>query len=240
MPKQTSTSRTKRCSGPYPQPPRTRSQTSASTMNHPTRTAASTAAPHGRYHTSTWPQTMHSPHAMPSHLTGYPHPQQTMTTQPERAIPPSPTTPVTPGHGGVQGSNNPSAPWTTRDDDILLQARAQSHGWNQIQRDHFPNKTPNACRKRYERLTKRRGSDWNDERMDRVTHRYMQMREQTWRPLADAVGEDWQDVEKLVSKKGPPHHHSACHSRPHHIMASPNHNSTSRVCLLRYIRSVPC
>lgn len=80
-----------------------------------------------------------------------------------------------------------------------MTARAQGHGWGPIQRDNFPSKSANACRKRYERLVaKRRGSDWNDERVDRVAAQYMELREQTWRPLAEAVGEDWREIEKLV------------------------------------------
>lgn len=200
MPKQTSSSRTKRPSGPYPQTPRTRSQTSAPMMNHPIRTAAPAPAPHARYHPSSWLQTIGSAHAMPSNLTGYSQSPRTVTQPAERTIPPSPTTPATPGPGGMQSRNNPSGPWSPGDDEILLQARAQAHSWNQIQKDHFPNKTPNACRKRFERLeAKRRGSDWSDARRERVTHQYMQMREQMWRPLADSVGENWQEVEKLVS-----------------------------------------
>jgi hypothetical protein len=44
------------------------------------------------------------------------------------------------------------------DDDILIQARAQGLNWNQIAQKHFPNKSPHACRKRYERLMVRRPS----------------------------------------------------------------------------------
>ncbi|KAI2178153.1 hypothetical protein LOZ22_004690, partial [Ophidiomyces ophidiicola] len=97
-----------------------------------------------------------------------------------------------------------TGPWSSRDDEILLAARAQNQGWNQIQRDHFPSKSANACRKRYERLNaKRRGAaDWNDERIDRLANSYMLMREQTWRPLADAVGENWEDVEKMCLERG--------------------------------------
>lgn len=93
-----------------------------------------------------------------------------------------------------------SVPWPSRDDNLLIAARLQGLGWGQIQKEHFPTKTPNACRKRYERLiAKRRGSDWDSERFERLGIRYRELREQTWRPLADAVGEKWQDVEKIVS-----------------------------------------
>ena len=91
--------------------------------------------------------------------TGNPHPQQSTSTQPKQTIPELTTTPVTSDH---------RVSWTSGDDDILLQVRAQGHGWNQIRRDHFPNKTANALRKRYERVTYRRGSDAKDDSNGRV------------------------------------------------------------------------
>jgi hypothetical protein len=48
--------------------------------------------------------------------------------------------------------NTGSRAWSAKDDDILIQARAQGLNWNQIATKHFPNKSPNACRKRHERL----------------------------------------------------------------------------------------
>lgn len=97
-------------------------------------------------------------------------------------------------------SSNYSTSWSTHDDNILMNARARSHGWSQIQKEHFPLKTPNACRKRYERLVaKKRGPDWDPEKLERLSREYCQLREQTWKPLADAMGEKWQDVEKVVS-----------------------------------------
>jgi hypothetical protein len=81
-----------------------------------------------------------------------------------------------------------------------MQARAHSHGWGQIQKEHFPKKTANACRKRYERLVaKRRGPEWDQEKLERLSVEYNRLREQTWQTLAFAVGEKWQDVEKAVS-----------------------------------------
>lgn len=98
------------------------------------------------------------------------------------------------------GGANISSTWTVHDDSILMQARAHSHGWGQIQKEHFPKKTANACRKRYERLVaKRRGPEWDQEKLERLSVEYNRLREQTWQPLAFAVGEKWQDVEKAVS-----------------------------------------
>lgn len=97
-------------------------------------------------------------------------------------------------------SNTSSTSWPSRDDNILINARTQGQGWSQIQKEHFPGKTANACRKRYERLVaKRRGSDWGIEKLEKLGAEYRLLREQTWKPLADAMGERWQDVEKAVS-----------------------------------------
>lgn len=93
-----------------------------------------------------------------------------------------------------------SGPWQDEEDNILLNARLQGHGWGQIQREHFPLKTPNACRKRYERLVaKKRGNDWDEEKFEKLGVLYKQLREQIWKPLADAMDEPWEDIEKAVS-----------------------------------------
>ena len=92
-----------------------------------------------------------------------------------------------------------SGPWTSHEDEILEHARSQSAGWSQIAAEHFPNKTPNACRKRHERLReRRRGTDWDEARIGRVANGYRERREQMWRPLAEKLGERWEHVEKVV------------------------------------------
>ncbi|KAI2076702.1 hypothetical protein LOZ39_002606 [Ophidiomyces ophidiicola] len=165
---------------------------------NPLRTAAPTAA--ASHALSPWPAPVAHARSLPSHITAY-APSRRFAGPPH--TPPAtialPVSPVVPSSG--LGS---TGPWSSRDDEILLAARAQNQGWNQIQRDHFPSKSANACRKRYERLNaKRRGAaDWNDERIDRLANSYMLMREQTWRPLADAVGENWEDVEKMCLERG--------------------------------------
>ncbi|KAF3402316.1 hypothetical protein DPV78_003647 [Talaromyces pinophilus] len=45
--------------------------------------------------------------------------------------------------------------WSSQDDVILLNARSQGDGWAKIQREKFPNKTANSCRKRHELLDER-------------------------------------------------------------------------------------
>ncbi|WEW58830.1 hypothetical protein PRK78_004298 [Emydomyces testavorans] len=185
MPRQTPSRASKR-SAPYPSKTKTGTPTSSKGMN-PLPTTATAAPPT----LSPWQGPSSQSRSSPSHIAAYPS-RLSGAERSTTAIPSSPMTPT-----------STSGPWTRRDDDILLTARAQAQGWNQIQKDHFPSKSANACRKRYERLiAKRRGSDWNDERIDRLASQYMQMREQTWRPLADAVGENWEDVEKLCLERG--------------------------------------
>jgi Myb-like DNA-binding domain len=94
---------------------------------------------------------------------------------------------------------NPSSNWSSRDDAVLLSSRSRGQGWSQIQRENFRNKTANACRKRHERLVaKRRGIEWNQEMLEKLSTEYSKIREDIWQPLARAVGEKWQDVEKAV------------------------------------------
>ncbi|KAH8700782.1 hypothetical protein BGW36DRAFT_292130 [Talaromyces proteolyticus] len=121
------------------------------------------------------------------------------------------------------GSTNVSSTWSGSDDAVLMNARARNHGWNQIQKDHFPNKTANACRKRYERLVaKRRVPEWDQEKLEKLSAEYNRLREETWQALASAIGEKWQDVEK------------ACFDRGLKLLTSPsrahyrNHNQVQR------------
>ncbi|KAK2731648.1 hypothetical protein FQN57_003189 [Myotisia sp. PD_48] len=163
------------------------------THHHIMTSAAGTMAPPSQHD---WYRTANPSNPMLPPIS--PYAQQHM---PRERAPPlrSPASPTPASHY----SSSSASPWVAQDDEILLAARAQSQGWSQIQREHFPNKSSNACRKRYERLVaKQRSTDWNDERVDRVASQYMQMRERTWRPLADAVGEDWRDVEKLCLERG--------------------------------------
>ena len=178
MGKQTPSRSSKR-SEPYP-PPRTRQEMSTVSMNlsHATNPTAC--------HPLTWPLAP-TTRSMPPPAIGQYHQRHQPADRTKHA---SLTLPAT----------NPSSPWSTEDDETLLEARSRSLGWNQIQRDNFPFKTPNACRKRYERLiAKRRNSEWDGERAERVMSGYMRLRQQIWRPLAEAVDENWQDVEKFVS-----------------------------------------
>jgi uncharacterized Zn-finger protein len=53
------------------------------------------------------------------------------------------------------GGSTQSISWSAQDDEALIQARTQGLSWNQIAPKYFPEKTTNACRKRYERLMER-------------------------------------------------------------------------------------
>ncbi|KIW17085.1 hypothetical protein PV08_04276 [Exophiala spinifera] len=91
-----------------------------------------------------------------------------------------------------------SGPWTAREDDILVKARSQGLAWEEIHKQCFPNKTGNACRKRHDRLLiKARDPTWDEARIQKVVYRYNRARESMWRPIADQVGERWEDVEKV-------------------------------------------
>ena len=92
-----------------------------------------------------------------------------------------------------------SGAWTQEDDRTLLALRAMGKNWNQIQREAFPTKTGNACRKRHERLMERRGqNDFDNRKLERLSKEYMSMRKEIWQPLAARCGEKWNVVEAQV------------------------------------------
>ncbi|KAE8551077.1 hypothetical protein TMatcc_009170 [Talaromyces marneffei ATCC 18224] len=102
-----------------------------------------------------------------------------------------------------ESGTNHASNWSYHDDTVLINARARGQGWSQIQKEHFLNKTANACRKRHERLVaKRRGTEWNQEMLEKLSTEYSRCREQIWQPLANAIGEKWQDVEKICFERG--------------------------------------
>jgi hypothetical protein len=107
--------------------------------------------------------------------------------------------------GGPVGGSLPtqhrasSGAWNQDDDRMLLSLRAMGKNWNQIQRDAFPTKTGNACRKRHERLMERRGqNDFDNRKLERLSKEYMSMRKEIWQPLAARCGEKWNVVEMQV------------------------------------------
>jgi len=81
--------------------------------------------------------------------------------------------------------------------------RAMGKNWNQIQREAFPTKTGNACRKRHERLMERRGqNDFDNRKLERLSKEYMSMRKEIWQPLAARCGEKWNVVEMQCMSNG--------------------------------------
>jgi hypothetical protein len=93
-----------------------------------------------------------------------------------------------------------SGAWTASEDQTLLAARQAGQNWTQIQATYFPTKTPNACRKRHERLMERRGADdWDTRKMEQIAKEYMAMRKEIWAPLALRTGQKWHVVEQKVS-----------------------------------------
>ncbi|KAK3995297.1 hypothetical protein QBC44DRAFT_30296 [Cladorrhinum sp. PSN332] len=113
------------------------------------------------------------------------------------------------GMGGPVGGPLPaqhrasSGAWNQEDDRTLLALRAMGKNWNQIQREAFPGKTGNACRKRHERLMERRGqNDFDNRKLERLCKEYMSMRKEIWQPLAQRCGEKWNVVEMQCMSNG--------------------------------------
>jgi hypothetical protein len=110
-----------------------------------------------------------------------------------------------PEKGGPVGSALPpqhelsTGAWDQDDDQTLLVLRAMGKNWNQIQREAFPGKTGNACRKRHERLMERRSqTEFDNRNLERLCRGYMTMRKEIWQPLASRCGEKWNVVEMQV------------------------------------------
>lgn len=71
--------------------------------------------------------------------------------------------------------------------------------WPPIQSAYFPTKTPNACRKRHERLMEKRNSDdWDNIKLQNLAKEYMTLRKEIWAPLSAKTGEKWSVVEAKV------------------------------------------
>ena len=99
-----------------------------------------------------------------------------------------------------QSSKTSNSTWSNEADKQLIEARAAGLNWTPISATYFPDKTPNACRKRHERLMVQRhhSQDWNGVKLDQLAKGYDELREQMWTLLANRVGEKWQTVEAKV------------------------------------------
>ena len=112
--------------------------------------------------------------------------------------------PTQSSHQRHQPRNSQSVPWTTQEDDCLLESKRRGLQWDAIHKQYFPTKSGNACRKRFERLeNKRRGTEWDEARLEKLAIAYKRMRRQIWEPLALDLGEKWEHVEKAVSGRYP-------------------------------------
>lgn len=116
---------------------------------------------------------------------------------------PGPTTSDAMGHRHTDSNaskRHTSAVWTNRDDEQLKRARQQGLNWTAIADTYFPNKTPNACRKRHERLIEKINANgiWNAIKFEEVAKAYLEVREDMWRMVAERVNEKWTVVESKV------------------------------------------
>jgi len=97
-------------------------------------------------------------------------------------------------------SNRSAGPWSAQDDEQLKQARQRGMNWAPIARDFFPTKSPNACRKRHERLMDKisTSEDWAAPKLEEMAKLYLDLREQMWSLVASRLGENWKTVESKV------------------------------------------
>ncbi|QDS72153.1 hypothetical protein FKW77_004405 [Venturia effusa] len=103
----------------------------------------------------------------------------------------------------VTSGTRVTSTWSADEDQTLLDARASGMNWKPIAQTHFPTKTPNACRKRHERLIERRNAEnWGGIKAETLARQYMLFRAEIWKPLADSLGEKWQVIEAKCMEKG--------------------------------------
>ena len=104
---------------------------------------------------------------------------------------------LTPASGDRHESNKT---WGPDEDETLLLARQRGLNWAPIAETYFPTKTPNACRKRHERLLVKNTAtgDWDSAKVEALARSYMELREEMWKILAIKLNEKWEIVEKKV------------------------------------------
>lgn len=97
----------------------------------------------------------------------------------------------------------PASAWSDSDDNKLIQARHQGLAWQRIATKYFPSKSPNACRKRHERLQERlKVEQWDGVKVEDVAKAYVEVREEMWKILASKVeGGKWKVVEAKVRNR---------------------------------------
>jgi len=192
MPKCPTARRTQR-TAPYDSRPSTASATSMATLMSPVVPAGWTAnGMHHHHHSNSWSQpTMHYPQYMMAD-----HSMSHMTTPVLQPLPPI----LQQADTSVSRQPGQSGPWSQDEDQVLVDAKGQGLGWNELCKKYFPQKSGNACRKRHERLMAKRNANWSDDRIMKVRQVYNKrgMREQVWKTLAQHCGEKWEDIERVV------------------------------------------
>ncbi|MCJ1393490.1 hypothetical protein MMC18_006365 [Xylographa bjoerkii] len=119
-------------------------------------------------------------------------------------------------------NERPSTAWSHDDDELLMRSRAQGMNWAPIANTHFKSKTPNACRKRHERLMEKKNAEnWDGIKLEDLARAYVESREIMWKILADKVGEKWQHVEIKCMEKGLKTLQSAARARHAKASTSP-------------------
>ncbi|KAK4221195.1 hypothetical protein QBC38DRAFT_449383 [Podospora fimiseda] len=125
-------------------------------------------------------------------------------------------------HGGGEANDgNPQSlhnfgSWSENEDKTLMLARSRSESWADIRERYFPTRTPNACRKRWERLMEHRETVEKDaRRMQRINDEYVEMRKAIWSPLAERMGESWEWVEAQCLSVGLKSIQSSARSHTH-------------------------
>ena len=116
-------------------------------------------------------------------------------------------TPPPPLQYGPQPTANErtSAAWSPEDDMLLWDSRENRKlGWPQTA-ELFQGKSPNACRKRYERLKLQKTPDeWEGARFDALAEVYVRCREEMWKKIAEQFGDKdtrWQTLEQQVGHR---------------------------------------
>lgn len=152
-----------------------------------------------------WPQ-YPDPYQQPTTMAGYSSSVLATPALPMQTTQPQPIQTRRVSHSQSNSHSNShgtDGPWTAEMDSTLIDAHARGLRWEQISAQHFPQKSANACRKRFGRAKEeRRATGWDDNRIMKVINAYNKdgFREHFWGLLARETGERWQDLEKVVSK----------------------------------------
>ncbi|KAL9119565.1 MAG: hypothetical protein Q9187_003879 [Circinaria calcarea] len=140
--------------------------------------------------------------ASSSHNAYHPHPYASSSTVPQSRAS------RVPSHA-LPSHDRPSIAWSAEDDERLIACRKENMNWGPIATQYFPSKTPNACRKRHERLMeKKKQEGWDGVKLEELATVYLECHEEMWQLLATKVrekldmNEKWQTLESKCMEKG--------------------------------------